>query len=55
MFIVLSPEEVIEGRQRLLDDLRESLLGNSANWRYGFPGNFKLYNALLRVFELASG
>ncbi len=52
MMKVLTPEEVIENREKFLDDLEEALLGDSADWRDGFPDNFKLYHALLGIFEL---
>ncbi len=52
MLRVLSPEEVIESREKLLDDLEEALLGDPTKWHGKFPGNFTLYDALFRVFKL---
>ena len=51
MLMTLSPEEVIESRRKLLNDLEEALLGNPANWRGEFPGNFELYNMLNHIFN----
>ena len=52
MLRVLTPEEVIEGRRKLLADLYDILLGNRANWQDEFPGNFTLCNTLHKILDL---
>lgn len=52
MLQVLTPEQVIASREILLADLDEALLGDPAHWQNGFPDNFELYNAVLRIFEM---
>ena len=51
MLKVLTPEEVIEHREKLLDDLEEALIGDPANWQGNFPDNFELYNMIHHIFE----
>jgi len=51
MLKVLTPEEVIENREKLLDDLEDALLGNPADWPNEFPPNFELANTIRHIFE----
>lgn len=51
MLQVLTPEQVIESREKLLDDLEEALIGDPDEWRGDFPENFELYNMLHHIFE----
>ncbi len=51
MLRALTPEEVIESREKLLDDLEDALLGDVNYWQNGFPGNFELYNMVQHIFK----
>ncbi len=51
MLKVLSPDEVIESRENLLDELDDALLGREDEWQNGFPGNFELYNMIRHILE----
>ena len=51
MLQVLTPEQVIESREKLLDDLEEALIGDPDKWRGDFPDNFELYTMVLHIFN----
>ena len=49
MLVTLTREEAFESRLRLINIIAPALMKERPN---GYPGNFELYNALLRVVEL---
>ena len=51
MLQVLTPAQVVESREDLLNEIEDALLGDPDDWKNGFPGNFELYNMLHHIYK----